>query len=358
MVYGDAWPHRKQQLLYGNSMHRALAAILVFEAPFATAICVLVATIVSSVPVSEPLRPFFINKVASNVSLSGPSQPPPVEGESLSGEEDSDPRNILVSEPNRSADAELHYAADQNGSVDVDRDYLVETAIPGDTMTRQGPELAIGRLHPEFVRRLAGAIREARKAGLSNTGIFSAYRPPAFGIGGFSDKFNSLHTYGLAVDMSGIGGPGSDEAKLWHEIAVKHGVVCPYGFANHVEWNHCQPTRIKIILDHNSLRETVTADGPINLASMFEAGNSYIERPEEVADFVSFGATEPETSAHGNRPDQTILRIIKVGHLGRPGREPPSWCRRIHRYNKEACGSSHQIETAARTKGVHPRQAS
>src|SRR5829696_7142454 len=35
------------------------------------------------------------------------------------------------------------------------RAYLIETARPGDTMTRQGPELAIGRLHPEFVIRLA-----------------------------------------------------------------------------------------------------------------------------------------------------------------------------------------------------------
>jgi hypothetical protein len=46
-------------------------------------------------------------------------------------------------------------------------------------------------------------------------GVFSAYRPPAFGVGGFSDKFNSLHTYGLAVDMRGIGTPGSAEAELW-----------------------------------------------------------------------------------------------------------------------------------------------
>ena len=42
------------------------------------------------------------------------------------------------------------------------RAYLIETATPGYTMTRQGPERAIGRLHPEFVRRLAAAIAEAR----------------------------------------------------------------------------------------------------------------------------------------------------------------------------------------------------
>ena len=90
--------------------------------------------------------------------------------------------------------------------------YLIETATPGYTMTRQGPERAIGRLHPEFVRRLAAAIAEARGAGLLFAGIFSAYRPPVFGVGGFADKFHSLHTYGLAVDVTGIGAAGTPSA--------------------------------------------------------------------------------------------------------------------------------------------------
>ena len=156
------------------------------------------------------------------------------------------------------------------------RAYVVETATPGYTMTRQGPELATERLHPEFVVRLANAIREARNAGLSSAGVFSAYRPPAFGIGGFSDKFNSLHTYGLAVDMTGIGGPGSAEARQWHEIAARNGVVCPYGPRNQAEWNHCQPTSLKIVSAANPLRETVTAAGPADLDEMFEAGNRLI----------------------------------------------------------------------------------
>ena len=71
------------------------------------------------------------------------------------------------------------------------RAYLIETATPGYTMTRQGPERAIGWLHPEFVKRLAAAIAEARGAGLPRAGIFSAYRPPVFGVGGFADKFHS-----------------------------------------------------------------------------------------------------------------------------------------------------------------------
>ena len=143
-------------------------------------------------------------------------------------------------------------------------------------MTRQGPERAIGRLHPEFVRRLAAVIAEARGAGLPFAGIFSAYRPPAFGIGGFTDKFHSLHTYGLAVDVTGIGAPGTPSTLLWHEIAARHGVICPYGPHNLLEWNHCQPTWVKIILPDNPLRDTVTADGPISLEGMFEVGYSLI----------------------------------------------------------------------------------
>jgi hypothetical protein len=156
------------------------------------------------------------------------------------------------------------------------RVYLIETATPGYTMTRQGPERAIGWLHPEFVKRLAAAIAEARGAGLPFAGIFSAYRPPVFGVGGFADKFHSLHTYGLAVDVTGIGAPGTPSALLWHEIASRNGVICPYGPHNLLEWNHCQPTWAKIILADNPLRETVTAVGPISLEDMFEVGYSLI----------------------------------------------------------------------------------
>src|SRR5215813_5238309 len=162
------------------------------------------------------------------------------------------------------------------------RAYLIETATPGYTMTRQGPERAIARLHPEFVRRLAAAIAESRGAGLPFAGIFSAYRPPVFGVGGFADKFHSLHTYGLAVDVTGIGVPGTPSALLWHEIAARKGVLCPYGPHNPAEWNHCQPTWVKIILADNPLRKTVTADGPISLEDMFEVGSSLIAASDTV----------------------------------------------------------------------------
>ena len=179
------------------------------------------------------------------------------------------------------------------------RAYVIETASPGYTMTLQGAEVAIERLHPEFVVRLANAIREARSAGLSYAGVFSAYRPPAFGIGAFSDKFNSLHSYGLAVDVHGIGRPGSPEAQLWHEIAARNGVICPYGSHDRAEWNHCQPSSVKIILAENALRETISAAGPVDLERMFEAGNPIIESIASAAESLSRAAPTPVRELEG-----------------------------------------------------------
>jgi hypothetical protein len=199
------------------------------------------------------------------------------------------PDDILPSARSEGACPERSTEIDETGRA---RAYLIETATPGYTMTRQGPERAIGRLHPEFVKRLAAVIKEARGAGLPFAGIFSAYRPPAFGVGGFVDKFHSLHTYGLAVDVTGIGAPGTPSALLWHEIAARHGVICPYGPHNPVEWNHCQPTWVKIILADNPLRETVTADGPISLEDMFEVGYLLI------AGSVTVGASTSDPTGH------------------------------------------------------------
>jgi hypothetical protein len=187
--------------------------------------------------------------------------------------------------------------------------YVLATASPGTTMTRQGPGLSIVRLHPEFSRRLAEAIREARASGLPQAGIYSAYRPPAFGIGGYADKFNSLHTYGLAVDLRDIGVPGSPETRLWREIAARHGIICPYAADNPVEWNHCQPTRVKIIHPENPLREQVTADGPVRLESMFEVGNALIEDIESTeAFFVEFDLLLHTVASQQNTISNAVTR--------------------------------------------------
>jgi len=106
--------------------------------------------------------------------------------------------------------------------------------------------------------------------------------------------------------MRGIGNPGSPEAQLWHQIAAKNGVVCPYGPRDHAEWNHCQPTSVKIISTQNPLRETVSSAGPFDLESMFEAGNPMIEDMASAADSLSRAAPTPvramEATANGLNP--------------------------------------------------------
>jgi hypothetical protein len=239
----------------------------------------------------------LLNPLAADEALSGSLEPAALEAET------SAPTccamDVVGNRPDQSPAIEVPGAAHPQTLMETAeaRAYLVETANPGYTMTRQGPELAIGRLHPEFVVRLANALREARNGGLPFAGIFSAYRPPAFGVGGFSDKFMSLHTYGLAVDMHGIGQPGSPEAQRWHEIAAKHGVVCPYGPRSRAEWNHCQATSLKMVLAENPLRETVAAGGPLSLESMFEAGNSLIDSPASAADALAKHLPLPLTTA-------------------------------------------------------------
>jgi hypothetical protein len=357
-------------------MHRTPSGATFFQTYVVIVLCGMVTTIPSGVsivnPLPEPLVEQTDSSVGSAITVAFPSPPSSVEDEGVDAAEEIGPDIIVVNQPNHSVELEYASSSDQKASNELDRAYLVETATPGWTITLQGPELAIGRLHPEFVHRLAGAIREAKDAGLSAVGIFSAYRPPAFGVGGFSDKFNSLHTYGLAVDMTGIGGPGSADAKLWYEIAARHGVVCPYGFANHVEWNHCQPTRLKIIVAQNPLRETVTANGPIDLGNMFQTGNSYIESAEEVL-ANSSSSTGPEASSEREKNAPRLseqmnglasgnsigsMRIAKIGHFSREERtetlgDHPSWRRHLHHPSIKSCGT----DAATKTQGAHPRQA-
>jgi hypothetical protein len=167
-------------------------------------------------------------------------------------------------------------AVKPKSAVEEAKAYLIDTATPGYTMVRQGVPVAIGRLHPDFIVKLASAIRLAREAGMTGAGVFSAYRPPAFGIGGFSDKFNSLHSYGLAADMTGVGGPGSRFAKLWQTIVQRVGLYLPYGANNRAEFNHTQLVPTKMA--SSFLRRTITASEPKDLQQMWLASgiSSYV----------------------------------------------------------------------------------
>ena len=270
----------------------------------------------------------LLNSLAGQVALCDPPEPNAAEAQSISAPT-CDAEDVGVASFGPLPVAEIPNAYPRTSTeIAAARNYLIETASPGYTMARQGPELAIGRLNPEFAVRLANAVREARQGGLPSAGVFSAYRPPAFGIGGFFDKFHSLHTYGLAVDMYGIGGPGSAAAQLWNEIAARHGVVCPYGSHHPAEWNHCQPTSLKIILADNPLRDTVTAEGPLSLESMFEAGNTLIANPPSIAnataDRIAADQLVPTTAVRHiterleSRPVTMVNRPIKPSLRSEP----------------------------------------
>ena len=209
-------------------------------------------------------------------------------------------------------------------------------------MTRQGPEIAIARLNPEFVTRLAGAIHEARESGLPSAGIFSAYRPPVFGVGGFSDKFKSLHSYGLAVDMSGIGEPGSKETKLWHEIAARHDIFCPYGVDNRTEWNHCQATPIKIVFPDNPLRKTISAQGPIELEDMFMVGSLIIDNAPAATSVAA--AADRTDDTDGSRPH--AVRAVRLAASERHDRK------HSHEGRKLAAVASARARRGEKTKKV------
>lgn len=187
--------------------------------------------------------------------------------------------------PKKTASLEPDAAVDepkQADAIDVTRsaatEYLVATACPGYTMERQGVHLAIARLHPMFRARLADAFHDAREHGLKPC-IFSAYRPPGFGVGGFRDKFMSAHSYGLAVDLGAIGRPGSSDAKAWRAVAARHDLAMPYSVYSRSEWNHCQATPFTLVTRAAiALRRTITAAGPIDLAAMFKAADALIDR--------------------------------------------------------------------------------
>jgi hypothetical protein len=92
---------------------------------------------------------------------------------------------------------------------------------------------------PGFAGKLAAAIRQARAQGL-NVGVESGFRAPTQTGSSFDRSGRSLHSYGMAADINGIGQPGSATARQWYQIATQNGLYNPYGPQNAREWNHYQ----------------------------------------------------------------------------------------------------------------------
>lgn len=197
-----------------------------------------------------------------------------------------------------------------------DRLYLILTSCPGATMHRQGVSTSIARLNPTFARRLAAAIRDARAHGLRPC-IFSAYRPPGYGVGGWRDKYQSAHAYGLAVDMGGIGRAGSKVTMLWRAIAAAHGVFGPYSPRSRAEWNHFEPCLIRAVARAvPRLRRTIAALAPISLDLMWELGDRVIAMRGELVAEVRHAH-----HAHARRrPVRIAIRKKHVAQLAEPYR--------------------------------------
>jgi hypothetical protein len=70
----------------------------------------------------------------------------------------SDDISVYVPQPSSTSESPCPAHARETGKTARARAYLIATATPGYTMTRQGPERAIGRLHPQFVNRLAAPL--------------------------------------------------------------------------------------------------------------------------------------------------------------------------------------------------------
>jgi hypothetical protein len=197
---------------------------------------------------------------------------------------------------------------------------------------RIGVEANVGRLHPIFAMRLALAIEAARNTVctvqkrirrklvtvtsrcLSNVALFSGYRDPGLGVGGFGDKYQSSHAYGVGGDMRGIGRPGSRETRLWQKIAWQYRIYSPYGPQNRAEWNHVQATGIKMVLrEVPALRHTITRDGPIDLTRMWAIAARVIDK----------GQNWLEASARARAP-----RVHGRAHVRRKARAGSRWVRR------------------------------
>lgn len=100
-------------------------------------------------------------------------------------------------------------------------------------------------LHPDFAVKLANSIRQARAAGLPVT-VQSGYRTNNQTGSTYDAEGYSLHGYGGASDIGGIGVAGSPQANQWAKIASANGLFNPYGVNHPAEFNHWQLVPYKI----------------------------------------------------------------------------------------------------------------
>jgi hypothetical protein len=134
---------------------------------------------------------------------------------------------------------------------------------PGDT----------ANLNPAFVHPLANAIRQAQAAGL-NVGIESGFREPTQTGSAYDAGGNSSHSYGLAADISGLGGANSPAVQQWQKIAEANGLHNPYGIGDAVEFNHWQLPPQPLEKNPQLLASLQAAKATGNFQNVWSAYNS------------------------------------------------------------------------------------
>ena len=138
---------------------------------------------------------------------------------------------------------------------------------------------------------------------------------------------------------------------------------------------------MRIVLPKNPLRVTVTASGPIDLGTMFEAGDSLIQSRESVAEGVNPDAAAPVAPslaalARSDLGERRLGEPVTAEANGDDGAGPRSLHRRSDRTRtrrsllgaaaskkcgkllhdgKDVCGAR-RVETAARVQELHRRQ--
>ena len=115
-------------------------------------------------------------------------------------------------------------------------------------------------LHPDFAVKMANAVSQARAAGLPVT-VQSGYRTNPTTGSKYDAEGYSLHGYGAAIDVGGIGGAGSPQALRWAKIAQQNGVYNPYGVGDPAEYNHWQMVPWKLENRPDIQKAIVSAGG-------------------------------------------------------------------------------------------------
>jgi len=149
--------------------------------------------------------------------------------------------------------------------------YLIDTATPATRWfgRRAGRDR---RLHPDLLVNWRPRCSSRGRPGWRMPGFFRPIGRPPSGSA-LRDKFNSLHSYGLAADMTGIGAPGS-RLPSSGKTSCGGRALSALRADNRAEFNHTQLVPTKGWPEF--LRHTITASEPQGPAPMWLASGNQL----------------------------------------------------------------------------------